>query len=95
MSRGSDTICRYSGTVFAIALADTSSAGAKAFADNVLKAVEAEAFKAINGETLQITVSIGIAEFPIDAEGVDELISKSETALSEAKIEGRNRWKAA
>ena len=42
-----------------------------------------------------ITVSIGIAEFPIDAEGVDELISKSETALSEAKIEGRNRWKAA
>lgn len=91
--RGSDAVCRYSGTEIAILLADTPLAGAKIFAENVRKAVEAEEFK-IPGAVIRVTVSLGIAEHPTHGAGVEELLTKVEHALMDAKAAGRNMWRA-
>lgn len=92
--RGSDAVCRYQGAELAILLADTPLTGAKIFAENVRKAVEAEEFALPSGK-LQVTVSMGISEHPTHGSGLDELLTKAEHALAEAKESGRNTWRAA
>lgn len=94
MCRGSDAVCRFAGPVLAIVLADTAASGAKIFAENVRKSVEAREFPIPNG-SVKITVSLGIAEFPTDADGVEAMLAQADHALMSAKEEGRNRWKAA
>jgi diguanylate cyclase (GGDEF)-like protein len=92
--RGSDSICRFEGTVLAIVLADTPVSGARIFAENVRKTVESHAF-AIPGGTVNVTVSLGIAAFPSDGDGVEALLAQAEHALLDAKAAGRNTWRAA
>ena len=92
--RGSDAVCRYSGPVMAILLTDTPSAGAKIFAENVRKSVETTEF-ASPGMSVRITVSLGIAEFPADGDGLEALIAQAEHALQTAKESGCNTWKSA
>ena len=43
----------------------------------------------------QVTVSIGVAAFPKDAKGKDDLIFKADEALYQAKETGRNKVCAA
>ena len=38
-----------------------------------------------------VTVSIGIALYPLDAKSMDDLIEKSDSSLYKAKREGKNR----
>ena len=92
--RGSDAVCRFSGAVLAIVLADTPGPGAKTFAENLRRAVEVNKFS-IPGGSLQVTISLGIAEFPHDGDGVDALLNQAEQALLSAKEAGRNTWRAA
>ena len=42
-------------------------------------------------EKTHVTVSIGVAAFPKDAKGRDELIFKADEALYQAKETGRNK----
>jgi diguanylate cyclase (GGDEF)-like protein len=93
--RGSDSVCRLSGGVLAVLLADTTLAGAKSFAENTRIAVENEGFVIPGGGRLHVTVSLGVAEFPTHGAGVEELLAQAEQALQVAKQEGRNRWRAA
>lgn len=92
--RGSDAICRYNGAEIAILLTDTPLEGAKIFAENVRKAIDAESFAIPGGGSLHVTVSMGLAAHPNHGDGVEELLTKVEHALLEAKDAGRNAWKA-
>jgi diguanylate cyclase (GGDEF)-like protein len=92
--RGSDAVCRYAGSEMAILLADTPLNGAKIFAENVRKAVEAEEL-IVNGTKIRATVSMGIAEYSTHGKGLEELLSKVEYALAEAKVAGENSCKEA
>ena len=92
--RGSDAVCRFAGAVLAIVLADTPLTGAKIFAENVRRAVESRHF-AIPGGSIPVTVSLGIAEFPSDGDGVEALLAQADHALMNAKECGRNTWRAA
>lgn len=91
--RGSDAVCRYAGSEIAILLTDTALSGAKTFAENVRKAVEAEVIS-VSGKNLRVTVSMGVAEHPTHGSGLEELITKAEHALLDAKADGHNRWRA-
>ena len=82
--RGSDTICRYSESTFAILLADTPLSGARIFAENVRIAVERYGFPVPHG-SLRLTVKLGLAEFPQSGNGVEALIAQAEHSLLEAK----------
>lgn len=92
--RASDAICRYGGEEIAIILVDTPLSGAKIFAENLRKAVEAEKF-IIDQKEISVTVSMGLAEYPGSATKGEEVIAKADLALYQAKNAGRNTWRTA
>jgi diguanylate cyclase (GGDEF)-like protein len=92
--RASDAICRYGGEEIALILVDTPLPGAKTFAENIRKTIESEPFTIPDGKTIRITASMGLAEFPSQAGGMQELVKHADDALYKAKREGRNGWRA-
>lgn len=92
--RASDAICRYGGEEIAIILTDTALSGAKIFAENLRKAVEAEKFL-VDSKMLSVTVSMGLAEYSKGVCKAEELITKADHALYEAKNAGRNSFRVA
>ncbi len=90
--RKSDSPCRYGGEEFVIILPQTSKDEAYKFAERLRTKIE---FYNFSKEEVQpcgkITVSSGVATYPIDASGKDELIYTADMALLQAKQRGRNR----
>lgn len=82
--RESDIVCRYAGDEFCIVLPDTDIAGARFAAEKIRKTVEQTQFRR------PVTVSIGIASYKPGMTKKDILIH-ADTALYQAKHEGRNR----
>ena len=85
-----DLLCRYGGEEFSIVLPDTDREGALQVAERIRLAVEEYDFRAYE-ELLKITISVGVAIFPDNANSVQELIDCADSALYRAKQEGRNR----
>ncbi|MCS7164771.1 MAG: sensor domain-containing diguanylate cyclase [Candidatus Calescibacterium sp.] len=79
-------VCRYGGDEFAIILPNFYKQDAYLLAEQIR-----EGYKSFRKGDIQISASIGIACFPIDASSKDELIKKSDELLYIAKREGRNR----
>lgn len=85
-----DLVARYGGEEFCILLPEANKADAYVVAERIRKAVEGYTIKAYD-ETLSITISMGISSFPEDSPGLDDLIENADTALYEAKRQGRNK----
>ena len=83
-------ICRYGGEEFSVLLPDCTQQKALDLAEGARKRV-AEQTIILRREKTRITVSIGVAMFPKDAQNVKELIHKADLALYRAKDEGRNK----
>jgi diguanylate cyclase (GGDEF)-like protein len=84
-----DSAGRYGGEEFLIILEDTRGKEALQTAERIRAAVESTSV-AVKESSLRFTVSIGVAEIQSgDAE--DQLIMRADTALYQAKREGRNR----
>ena len=93
--RASDAICRYGGEEIGIILADTPLSGAKVFAENLRKSVETQPFLVEGVRPLQVTVSMGFAEYRGEETlAMEELIRRADTSLYAAKHGGRNQWRA-
>lgn len=87
--RASDTVCRLGGDEFVVLLPQIHVAeDAAEVARHILAAV-LPPFR-IGTVTLQVTFSIGIAVFPDDGEDEATLMRRADTAMYEAKREGRN-----
>ena len=90
--RASDFPCRYGGEEFCVILTNTHAEGAKTVAETFRKSVETMLV-----ETLQVTITIGVASYPEAAvQTPEELLKLADTALYEGKRLGRNRvvlWK--
>lgn len=84
-----DIISRYGGEEFAVILPETDSAGAALASERLRKKIEENVFKAYD-ERLKITVSIGFAVYPEDANNAKALIERSDSALYAAKKSGKN-----
>jgi len=92
--RGIDLACRYGGEEFLIAMPDTDMSFAEIIAERLRQEIAARKF-VVNGgrDTIQVTVSIGIASTENGPEGdtAQKLIKRADEALYQAKSSGRNR----
>ncbi|MFC1508544.1 sensor domain-containing diguanylate cyclase [Candidatus Omnitrophota bacterium] len=84
-SRKIDIVARYGGEEFTIILPGTKKKDAFILAERLRKSVEE------NKNLKNLTISIGIASFPEDAEEKELLISKADKALYKAKETGKNK----
>lgn len=89
--RKSDVLGRIGGEEFLILLPDTDGPGSQVIADRLCKRVENTPFL-YKDDSIDVTVSLGVYCSPDPvAIGVDELVSRADAALYEAKQSGRNR----
>lgn len=80
-----DTPARYGGEEFVVILPGVDSSGAAAFGDAVRRAV------ARYDEVVPLTVSVGVATFPTQAAGREELVRAADDALYLSKQRGRDQ----
>ena len=85
-TRKGDCCARYGGEEFVIVLPNTAIADALDTAEHIRARVAAKKF---NGR--KITLSIGVASFPEDADDAESIIAVADEALYQAKREGRDR----
>jgi len=88
--RSSDLVARVGGDEFNIILYDANDV------DAVVKTIElrgaiSEVSLTIRGERVQATASAGVASFPVEDAGVEDLTSFADIALYQAKDAGRNQ----
>ncbi|MCO5164455.1 MAG: PleD family two-component system response regulator [Mesorhizobium sp.] len=90
--RGIDLACRFGGEEFVVVMPDTEPHVAEKVAERIRHEIESQPF-AIGGGTqsLQVTVSIGVASMIPGKDSVDTLVKRADAALYEAKNNGRNR----
>lgn len=93
--RQSDTLARYGGEEFVVLLPGTTPETSRAVAEKIRARVVETDFQTMAGETLQLTVSIGLAccthEELQCIEDADTLIKMADDALYRAKKQGRNQ----
>ncbi|MFP4245449.1 MAG: diguanylate cyclase [Ectothiorhodospira sp.] len=88
--RESDLVLRYGGEEFLVILMDTGAEAALEVAEKIRKAVEATTFRVAGGE-LHKTLSVGLAEYPGDAQAFWQVLKYADVALYAAKDRGRNQ----
>jgi diguanylate cyclase (GGDEF)-like protein len=86
--RETDIPARFGGEEFVVVLPETNGEGGEIFGERFRKAV---AESNVPGLPHQITISIGLATYPDDADSIQTLIGTADSALYEAKHKGRNR----
>ena len=90
--RASDIVGRYGGEEFLVLLPETDRSGARIKAERLREAIEHHPFP--GAERLaqgHLTISVGVASFPLDAQTSDELLARADEALFAAKRAGRNQ----
>ena len=87
-----DTVARYGGEEFIIILPDTNLVGADHVAQRLREEIEGTGFAVgSSSQLVQLTISLGVASFPRDAQSKSDLLEAADIALYEAKNSGRNR----
>ena len=89
-TRSGDVACRYGGEEFVLALPGATPEVAHERAEHLRQAVEAMRV-AYAGTTLSLTISAGIAAYPMHGERGDQVLDNADQALYQAKHGGRNR----
>jgi diguanylate cyclase (GGDEF)-like protein len=96
--RAGDVAARFGGEEFAAFLLHADCAQGLVAAERVRASIEAHVFSAVRhgtandaGDTLRLTISVGVAAYPDDARDPIELIELADTSLYRAKNMGRNR----
>ncbi len=88
--RSMDVVARYGGEEFVALLPHTAKKDSLVIAERIRHGVEE--FKSAKSVFKEApTVSIGIAEFPADAETIEGLIENADKAMYDAKRMGKNR----
>jgi diguanylate cyclase (GGDEF)-like protein len=87
--RDVDVAARYGGEEFAAILPDTAKQGARIVAERIRERIHKHFRKHRGGP--KVSVSGGVATFPEDATGMEDLIRRADAALYRSKAEGKNR----
>ncbi|MCK5330192.1 MAG: GGDEF domain-containing protein [Candidatus Marinimicrobia bacterium] len=87
--RNIDVIGRYGGEEFAILLINTNKYKAKAVAQRIVKSISDYQFRNDDID-VRMTISIGLAQFPEDADRIKDLIGRADVAMYRVKGQGGN-----
>lgn len=88
--RDYDIIFRHGGEEFILCFPDTGLSESLAVLERIRHRFEKNDFIISGGETISITVSIGVSAYPQHGASIKKLLSASDTALYAAKDAGRN-----
>jgi diguanylate cyclase (GGDEF)-like protein len=90
-TRGCDVICRYGGEEFAVMLPETSKEEALIVCERIRYSVAMTPMVDEKDNPVgTISVTIGLASFPEDANNKDDLIDNADKALYQGKRAGKN-----
>ncbi len=92
--REEDTVARVGGEEFVVSSPYTNRLAAIVLAERLRKAVESLDIQ-FEGNTIPVTISIGIAMLPQDGDSLETLLAAADERLYFAKNAGRNRFCAA
>jgi len=88
-ARLSDLICRYGGEEIVVILSGAGAEDALQRADQWRLGI-AQLPIAAGDLTLSVTISAGVATYPVDGDTLDEVLRAADAALYQAKSDGRN-----
>lgn len=89
--RGNDTISRYGGDEFVLLIENLSdSYNVSLIAEKIIACLSKPMF--LNDTKLVVTPSIGISVYPEDGDSAETLLSHADTAMYQAKANGRNNY---
>jgi len=90
--RDGDTLARLGGDEFIVLLEDVDGErGARAVAEKLMRLFERPML--VSGHELFVTGSVGISQFPQDAQDLNVLVRNADVAMYEAKARGRNGYR--
>jgi diguanylate cyclase (GGDEF)-like protein len=94
-SREGDLVARYGGEEMVIVLPEATRREATEMAERIRRTVESTPFADMDTQPQgHITLSAGVATYPVDAADEEELIQRADETLYAAKRAGRNRVEA-
>ncbi|HYS77577.1 MAG TPA: GGDEF domain-containing protein [Candidatus Dormibacteraeota bacterium] len=88
--RTEDVSARYGGEEFLAYLSERSADEALQAAERVRRTIEREPIS-LDGVTVGVTISIGVATFPEHGKDIESLVGRADRELYRAKESGRNR----
>lgn len=88
--RPMDRVFRYGGEEFVVVVPETFIEGAHSLALRLREAVATASFTIAPETSIRLTISVGVAAFPQDADSKEPLIAAADSALYQAKQNGRN-----
>jgi len=88
--RNIDVVARYGGEEFVIILVNTSVETSLPVAQRIIDKIAEYPFE-INGESVRVTISAGMAEFPEHSDQIKHLIECSDKAMYQSKAKGGNQ----
>lgn len=89
--RDNDLIYRYGGDEFVILVPGIRITDAKSVGERILKEIKAYKFVTGKNKNLKLTVSIGVAEFPRDAQTKEDVMEMADDMMYKAKNAGRGQ----
>lgn len=91
IKRAGELLCRYGGEEFAIVLSETELDSALALAEKLRAAIIGQNIEHLHSELGQLSISIGVsAQIPDPESNLEQFIAAADTALYQAKNDGRN-----
>ncbi len=89
--RDVDRVFRFGGEEFVLLLPESDAAGALQTAERVRAAVEESVVVLADGARARVSISIGVATYPVHGATPESLLKNADAALYESKAKGRNR----